>query len=309
VLLSQIALSGFKLLWNTVCTPYLILHTLRTTQLSHAEAGFMTVQVLIALFNNITIPCLVVAVVSPSCFYSVFDPAPDVTSSFTFQATDTILAQQSFLKLTGYISYRPPFVYDYQCSSSFITYYASAFVYLGIAAGVVMPLANLLGLHWYKRATPGNVWQKLLSCVLPTVIMPLGSGGPDCPIFDANIHVISLITYLGILLTFGVVFPPVAVAMCATMVSVTWQMKLCVGRFLHLAREAKNQACVDTLERDCRGAVSLAKLKSSLAIVVCFSCAFYALFVFDTLGDSVGLARALWSIAVMPLFLSVSPLR
>jgi hypothetical protein len=114
--------------------------------------------------------------------------------------------------------------------------------------------------------------------------------------------VISLITYLGILLTFGVVFPPVAVAMCATLLSVTWQMKLKLGRFLHFARETGSQAYVDTLERDCRGAVSLAKLRSSLSIVLCFSCAFYALFVFDTLGNSVGLTHALWSLVVMPLF-------
>jgi hypothetical protein len=193
-------------------------------------------------------------------------------------------------------------VYDYQCSSSFITYYAPAFVYLGIAASVVTPFAHAIGLHWYKHATSGTAWYKFLSWALPTVVLPLSSDGPGRHVFDANIHVISLITYLGILLTFGVVFPPVAVAMCATLLSVTWQMKLTLGRFLHFARETGSQAYVDTLDRDCRGAVSLAKLRGSLSIVLCFSCAFYALFVFDTLGNSVGLTHALWSLVVMPLF-------
>jgi hypothetical protein len=54
------------------------------------------------------------------------------------------------------------------------------------------------------------------------------------PHLRRDIHVISQITYLGILLTFGVVYPAlaVAVAMCATMISVTWLARLGIGRFL-----------------------------------------------------------------------------
>jgi hypothetical protein len=305
LLIAQVVLSSFKLLWNTVCTPYLIRATLRGISWSHHSTGFMTMQVLIALFNNITVPCLVVAVVSPSCFYNVFKPAPSVTLSFVYQIaliTRTGTDRQDFAALTNTISYEPPFEYDYQCSSSFITYYSPAFVYLAIAAGVVTPLVHMLSLHWYKRATPGTRWSKLLTWMLPTVLTPIRAGYPPSQVFDANIHVISLVTYLGILLTFGVVYPPLAVAMCATMVSVAWQARLEIGRFIHRAREAGELRHIDTLERNCQGAVSLKKLRRSLFIVVCFSCAFYALFVFDTLGNSVGLTSALWSLVVMPLF-------
>jgi hypothetical protein len=305
LLIAQIMLSSFKLLWNTVCTPYLIRLTLSGISRSHQGAGFITVQVLVALFNNITIPCLVVAIVSHSCFYSAFKSAPNIVSSFEYQAKvlpQTSFDRGAFLQLTDYISFQPPFKYDYQCSSSFITYYAPAFVYLGIAASVVTPLAHVIGLHWYKRATPGTVWFKLLSMTLPAILKPLRPGNPRPRIFDANIHVISLITYLGILLTFGVVYPPLAVAMCATMLSVTWQARLEIGRFLHYAREAADQQYIDVLERNCKGTVSLQKLRRSLFIVVCFSCAFYALFVFDTLGNSVGMTHALWSIFVVPMF-------
>jgi hypothetical protein len=90
--------------------------------------------------------------------------------------------------------------------------------------------------------------------------------------------------------------------MCATMVSVTWQARLEIGRYLHFSRAAGDQRFVDILERNCKGTVSLQKLRRSLFIIVCFSCAFYALFVFDTLGNSVGLNQALWSVVVMPLF-------
>jgi hypothetical protein len=59
---------------------------------------------------------------------------------------------------------------------------------------------------------------------------------------------------------------------------------------------------VDVLERNCRGIASLKKLRRSLFIIVCFCCAFYALFVFDTVGSSVGMTHALWAVVVVPTF-------
>jgi hypothetical protein len=56
------------------------------------------------------------------------------------------------------------------------------------------------------------------------------------------------------------------------------------------------------LERNCKGTVSLQKLRRSMFIVVCFCIALYALFVFDIMGDSVGMTQALWSIVVVPMF-------
>jgi hypothetical protein len=113
---------------------------------------------------------------------------------------------------------------------------------------------------------------------------------------------VGLITYLGILLTFGVVFPPLAVVMCATMLSVAWQTKLSIGRFLHFAREQSAPQLAEAIDRDCRGAASLVLLHKSIFLIMCFACCFYALFLFDTLGDAVGLSGAYWVLIVMPLF-------
>jgi hypothetical protein len=116
---------------------------------------------------------------------------------------------------------------------------------------------------------------------------------------------VSLITYLGILLTFGVVFPPLAVVMCATMLSVAWWTKLSLGRFLHFAREQGAPQLAEALDRDCKGAVSLVLLWRSIFLIMCFACCFYALFLFDTLGDAVGLSGAYWVLIVMPLLPAV----
>jgi hypothetical protein len=125
-------------------------------------------------------------------------------------------------------------------------------------------------------------------------------------LFDAHTHYfVSLITYLGILLTFGVVFPPLAVVMCATMLSVAWRTKLSLGRFLHFAREQGAPQLAEALDRDCKGAVSLVLLRRSVFLIMCFACCFYALFLFDTLGDAVGLSGAYWVLIVVPLFPAV----
>eukprot|EP01032_Pedospumella_encystans_P015168 gene15168-17372_t len=122
------------------------------------------------------------------------------------------------------------------------------------------------------------------------------------PYFDADIFIISLITYLGILLTFGVVFPPLALTMAVTMISVSWQGKLAVGRFLYQARELNAQKFVDIIEQECRGAVTIPKIRRSIFIIICFCCSFYALFMYDTLGNDKGQMSSIWVLVFLPLF-------
>jgi hypothetical protein len=334
LILAQILLSLFKLMWNTICTPYLIALTAHFVSPAEKHVGesLTTLQILIGLFNNIAIPCLVVAVLSPSCFYGVFDAAPAVTSNYFIAgcvvgAEFTHCSYNNPAPLTS--TFSPPFRYDYQCSSSFITYYAPAFVYLGLAASIGPPILSALGLMFLRRAEPEGWWVKHLSRAIPTLWCPESVVAQSAPekssrdaaerppssyalgmlceargvaVFDANNFVISLITYLGILLTFGVVFPPLAVVMCATMLSVAWQTKLSLGRFLHFAREQGAPQLAEALDRDCKGAVSLVLLRASIFLIMCFACCFYALFLFDTLGDAVGLHKAYWVLIVMPLF-------
>jgi hypothetical protein len=337
--------------------------------------GFVTIQVMVALFNNIAIPCLVVAVVSPGCFYSIFDADPAVTSVFLYESCIEYSTDNRCLQYKPQLletTYDPPFRYDYQCSSSFITYYAPAFVYLGLAASFAMPLLKVVAVKLHKRATPGSYWFRLLDACLPRILKPIivqfgdgsvvASGAEQStavvttaqevrhtedsrasafpsvtsfsqhshpsqqsmsslhsslhsraisydtlkrnaldPVFDANIYVITLITYLGILLTFGVVFPPLAVAMFVTMLSVAWQGRLEAGRFMCMARELRAMKFVDIIEQECKGAVTIAKLRRSMFTVICFACCFYAMFLYDTLGNAVGQSKAYWLLIVLPL--------
>jgi hypothetical protein len=309
--LAQILMSLFKLFWNAVSTPYLIGVAAKLTSQGAEDPSLNTLHVFLGLFNNIAIPCLVVAVLSPSCFYSVFDAPPAVTSTYVVQDCyfGTAFGYCTFRYAT-YLSssYNPPFAYSYQCSSSFVTYYAPAFVYLGLAAGIVAPLAKVAAVLLLHNASPGGSLHAALTRYVPRVLslQSAGHGEPgaserELRLFNAKTFVVSLITYLGILLTFGVVFPPLAMVMCATMLSVAWQNKLALGRFLHDATERSLPSLISALDRDCRAATSSQQLQRSLFLIICFACSFYALFLFDTLGDAVGPRNAYWVLIVFPL--------
>jgi hypothetical protein len=352
LVLAQIVLSFFKLMWNTAVTPYMIRFLATRVSNDSFTTGFMTIQVMVGLFNNIAIPCLVVAAVSPSCFYNFFDNAPVVTSEFIYETCVAYSTSNDCIEYApriGETTFNPSFRYDYQCSSSFITYYAPAFVYLAITASFAVPVLKLGILQLHKRASPGSSVYRVLDACLSRllkpmmvmrsdgtiVIMPRDSiristgnanrhaeesaaitpDGSHCtlqslddlhsslhrrvvrdsvlqrnplhPLFDANKFLTALITYLGILLTFGVVFPPLAVAMLVTMLSVAWQGRLEVGRFLCMANEIDATMFAEVIEQECKGAVTTLQLRQSIFFVICFACCFYALFLFDTLGDAV----------------------
>src|SRR5690606_25351348 len=119
----QVVLSFFKLVWNGVCTPFLIRRIADYLSDTTSGAGFVSIQVMVALFNNIAIPCLVVAVVSPSCFYNVFDAPPDVNSRFVYNSCADFLDTGCEFYSPEIITttYNPPFRYDFQCSSGILT--------------------------------------------------------------------------------------------------------------------------------------------------------------------------------------------
>jgi hypothetical protein len=330
-----------------------------------ATAEFASLQVMVALLNNIAIPCLIVAVVSPSCFYNILVTPPSVASTYNFDACSSVLsgACAAYIRVKLSVVYDPPFAYSYQCSSSIVAYYAPAFVILCIVRTFATPLAQGLLFYLYKDSTPGTTWSKCLRSAVPPVVLhvgnqtvgsipvrsvvsptlentnaeqksgivgygssssaaiqesnsktsfpnfdvlpPVGSVVVDFyrPYFDANQLILSMITYCGILMTFGVMFPPVAVAIVMTMGSVLYYTKLKTGRFICGALDAHRFDILSVLEEESKqGGFVLPVVENALWMVLTASCLFYTLFLFDMLGDSVGFVGACWVLIVVPLF-------
>jgi hypothetical protein len=315
---TQIALALFKVAFNSLCSPALLRWTSqRFAGRQPSPASFVTVQLLVSIVNNILVPCLVVSIISPDCFYNIFKTAAQVNTEFSYDGKCLSYAPTSGLQFfcideavaVAQTSYSPPFDYSYQCSSSFITYYAPAYVIMCIIAGFALPVAQVVLQRLHVRTAAGTRWFTVLDMVLPRVLKPLTITNQRdtmirnvyVPIFDASQHLITLLTYSALLLTYGAVFPPLGMCFVVTMAVLVVFTRLKVGRFLVNAREASQPGQVAIVEQECAGVGEPGILVRAVSMIAVSAGVFYTLFLFDTLGDRWGLQYAYWVLIVTPL--------
>ena len=312
IVLAGLLLSAFKLFWNGVCGPVLTswcMHEMRHFKRDGSE--LFSVQLFAGLVNYIAIPCLTVAVVSPNCFYNLFVSADPVQSQYLYKIrymnkVGTYVQYFDFYQI-GSTSYAPPFVYSYQCSSSIITSYTPAFTYLCIFASFVNPIGQvaLQQLHRYLPHT--HLLFKLVQLITPRILTTTDEDSMKnvaynifFPYSNARQVTINSLTFLGILFTFGAAFPPLGFAVAATIVIGLAFAKLKIGRFLSLAIEKNSMNCIETVDLECRAAISMKFLHRSKWMLASFGSCFYSIFVFDEYGDQVGYA-AFWILIFIPL--------
>jgi Leucine-rich repeat (LRR) protein len=316
---AQIALSIFKLGWNSLGCVLLIRWTHHqiassaTKEWKSKGAGFFAIQLFVALFNFIAIPCLVVGAVSPNCFNNMVVDAPTVDSHYYYLECQLFSVDFGCLIYTpevGTTSYSPPFTYSYECSSSLITYYAPSFVYMALIVTFVNPLLEVFFQKLHKLRRAGTWLGRQLDYVVPLVLQDVSAEHDASrppydifnPYFDANLLLVNVVTYFGVLLTFGLVFPPLAVALLLAIYVAVYTSKLEVGRFITNSIDQNLDRYLDIIESECFGVGSIPKLRQCVAMLLVFTCAFYTPFLFDTLGDAVGVDNAAWVVVFLPLF-------
>jgi Leucine-rich repeat (LRR) protein len=311
----QILLAVFKLGFNNIVAPRLHNRVGAPAMRGETTAS----RLMLALMNVIVIPCVVVMFISPSCFYDALTGSAAVTSSyhyggtcekFVYTTTEGTVTCADVQTQLGSTTYTPPFAYSYQCSSSFVTSYAPTFVIMCIISAFVVP-AQRMSLLWLRRSvSPTSRLYSVVNFATPRIrrelpspqdLVRARSGLRYRPLFDANKVVVSLLTYLALLLTFGALFPPLAVCCAVAMASVVLTARLEVGRYVSAAVAADRQDCLDEVESACSGVATPQQLRMALNLVLTVSCMFYTLFLFDTLGYEVGFAGAFWVLIVVPL--------
>lgn len=306
--MAQVLLAVFKYGWGNFVMDILlgrVVTLVKGEKKCKNDASYTNLLVTATVVNNIIIPCVVVAIISPSCFYNVFSQADKVYSEFSYSTCTRYVNGfcSAVQGVRGKSSYSPPYEYSYQCSSGLITYYAPAFVNLCIVSTVVSPVTQMVVLFLYQRAAPGTMWHSLLAWSLPSLLKPLEGGAEHSGAFlKPGRTFLSIITYLALLLTFGVVFPPLAAALALAVLMTVWCTRLRLGRFLCVARDLPQWSeYLALIERECEVVNAPAVLQHSLWMLMALSCCFYALFLFDTLGDAVGFRGAYWVLIVLPL--------
>ena len=310
--LAQILLSVFKLGWSSLVAPYMVAK-IRNYFISPSIDGrketFFTLQLLVALFNNIAIPCMVVAAIDPNCFSNILLPPDTETVEYfapqciPFIKEDVCLVY-SFQPMT--LEFTPPFLYTYQCSASMITSYAPTFVYTSISTIFLTPLLQYLSVYMYEQYPAGTIIHWIAYMVIPSIlILPTTdvnrTSGAGASIFRSVGTMVTLLTQLGVLLTFGVMFPPVALTVAVSLSVLVALTAHNARRFVLYVVEHGYDGYIDIINTECASLGTAEQMQIAQVILLCYCCCFYAIFLFDTLGDKVGFADSFWVLIVVPL--------
>lgn len=320
VVLAQILLSVFKLTWNTVVSPTMIrcvIYILSTMNVQSRvfQRRLFVMQLMVSLLNNIVIPCLIVATVSHNCFYHVFHPQSEVTSSFDYKSCAVYRSDGfCFQEVTSTVStsYSPPFIYSYQCSSDFVTYYSSVFMFLCVISAFIIPLLDMVLIRLSRRYQWVTLLIELGAMIHPTTATavvcspsspPPLPHPPLMPIDEVYEFFVSQLTYIGLLITFGTVFPLLAVPILVANFRRLYYHRAIIGRYISLVEGSSGTAAssLAAIERDCKVQPLLSTIQRCGWTLLSLACCFYSAFLFDTLGDQVGFDRSYWVLVAMPL--------
>jgi hypothetical protein len=289
-----------------------------------SRSSFFRIHAALLMFNNIAIPCLVVICVSQQCIYEVFNPPAAIKSSFGYGycnkfgsvngsgvygfVNSTFVCTDFELTAVQQTSFDPAFQYSFQCSSSFVTYYAGAFIYMFIINGFVGPLLQILLRYLLIKLQKSSALHKALKASILRLYQPadkdeivsLTRTNKGHYLINCAWYQLQFVTWFSLLLTFGAAFPPLGVTIFTSMI-VNGYMKLFMMK--RLLVEAQNLDCLaiyeDKLGQDCNNAFN--PLPRVRWILLGFVSGFHTLFVFDTIGYQVGSRHAMWTIIVTPL--------
>jgi hypothetical protein len=234
----QLGVSAFKVGWNLLVAPFF--SRWLTYELSARRADWFTLELFVSLMNNIGIPLLAVIFVSPQCLCDMFGV--------------TLAPDQGLIVNRDYC----PFYYSYQCSYAYMDFYAAAFVYASLMTSFGVPFLEQLALQLHQRLPRGWILFRCIDTVLPRILKPIETDPariPDRsilrPFFDTTQFLVAQLTSLALILTMGVVFPPLAVPVAVTMVLSAVYVMLKVGRLLTNASEEKQHKYAEIIEQEC----------------------------------------------------------
>lgn len=277
------------------------------------DAHDMPVLTFIVIFNTIIAPVIANSVLSDQCYESVFFPPASVNSAGAYSVCEqkySLLVTSVFCQQdsTAYLNtqYDPPFIYRYGCSSSFIRHYASVYVYMFLLTGFGKPAGFALWKYIYettKNHTTKIFMSMFLNKMLKEELIDVNRLQSGEIIFRKERFVLNNVSATCVLLTVGVVFPPLAVVVLFAIYSHTYMNQFIIGRFVKHFEGIARELVVKSLNRDCEGVAVL--FKHSLLFTIPFTALFYGFYLIDIYGDAVGWRNAMWAsvlIFSMPIF-------
>lgn len=313
----QFIVSLFDVMWNNVFIssavrwfPSLVRSKIR-----------IKINVFLLLFNTIIAPVVASVLTDGNCFLNLFEPEHDIKTYDTYVYCKGLSLTTneciSYGTLTLTTAYSPPFIYNYQCSSAVVSNFVPVFITTHALLGFVLPVFYIALMTTSSFSADQHMFQKVFAGILfPTI--PSSKYVPR-KFFHPGILTANLINHMVLLLTFGVMSPPLAFTICVTVSLNTLFWQTIVGRYMwirsqqHVKRENRDGGTLGdieyllTLDKVCDG-VWQGPLKS-VWFVVDTSCVFFAFLLVDVVGDGSGWFYAITHFSVpmlcIPLLLRV----
>ncbi len=119
-------------------------------------------------------------------------------------------------------------------------------------------------------------------------------------LFHRERVLVGLVGDAAVLMTFGTIFPPMAVVICITIGINSVIIQLMIGRFVSLSyydTQRYLRPLVSFINNECKDIGKL--LAVVLPTISILASSFWAFALFDCLGDKVGIHRALWIVIVV----------
>jgi Leucine-rich repeat (LRR) protein len=311
-------LSVFKLTWNRLLV-YFVLHNDQIPLVLRCEVSLRWLMCT-ALFNNLLVPFLAEALMSPNCFLYLLTNAPDINVSYPTVtcASQTIAVQGSgyrvfvscdklTMSIVSTTTIVPMFHYSFQCSSSLLSAFSQVFLFRFLLCGLVRPTATVM--LWLSTSVMHSKswWRKLTFKVLLRLqwkLLELTRVDDNAVLTDhiTKSMILTLVLDVAIVLTFGMLFPLLAIVGLLSIVKDVIQFRLLLGRWLNSVQFIDQEATtlfVKCLEA--KWALNRGDLFQMLIIVVWISAVLLSWTIFDTYGDVVGAVDAIWSTFIFPL--------
>jgi Leucine-rich repeat (LRR) protein len=256
--LVQFTLSVFKLFWNRHYVSFVVSVPVESgTAQSISTSAAVKCSSFMVLFTFIISPVLATFFSDDTCFRYFITGQSAVDSSFQTYVYSCFLycsvectAVCGFTrasKVTIFTSVVPSWQYSYQCSSSLLVNYTPVLLYSFAITGVLMPLLRYiycqLSAGTIERYIPRKLITRFLTGTIydykkPDACVNEGADEPsemDRSRMSAGVSVISRAYMdIGVLLTFGMASPLLAIAICMDCVNLYFGWKALILRWLSI---------------------------------------------------------------------------
>lgn len=319
IIVSELALSVFKIVWNNIIIDILLgfgerrfitSENARNILKTQTDQFQVTFRNLILIGNMVTAPCISAVMVSPECFYNVLVSPDaidspysyDVCSAYNFAGSsngDVDCVEYTTVQFSQ--SYTPAFTYSYSCSGYLLISFVPVFVFMAIIITFIMPVAEYT-MEYIREKGICTQLQSVLNSGKPTAA-EANTPKEFRKYLKKTLNTVKMsgkfVAFLAVFCTFGLTFPPLGCIVFIQIAAMVYRMQNTYHQIANELIAAEKLEHLPLLDQQSAHIGSY--IRRSVWILLMASALYYSLFVFDIFGDVLAFAGASWAPIVILL--------